>query len=690
LIIYILRGCGSRRLVLNITKTLNNKRIIAIALIIICIIIYIIINGANVKAGDKEYNENLLTTDLIMKTDYDLSPDIYESDIITNSASRNSQSMSYLAISRDTCNADYLKGKTRCIVGYSNSDASQYGFTTLVAQAKAYENITPNQRVIAGINADFFDMYTGCPEGALVIKGKMYHGTSGFPYFCITNNGKAEIRNSKQSLDDCYYAAGGGAIATYDNGALKIGKTWRVPSISYNRAAVGIKEDGSIILYADHGINSPISNGETNEELAYRMIAAGAKKILYLDGGGSTTFSSRRLGEKLTTKNSPTDGIDRPVASTIMLVSENNNDHSFDHAVIDGSRLSLPNSAVVFNAIGVDKSGECTQLPGDLKWELADSSYGSIDSSGKFISNGKTGDVIVKLLSAGNKIGETTVKIASGESRYFNNNSSSSRFILVGYNVYFINKNGTGGEATLVKDIKTTCTTRGYKIYTYKNTNKKYTVYHSKAPGHSYFKNSKGDLVCSKCGWIQRSLEKCKIYISKDKYYYDGKAKYPYVKVTCKDKNGKYVTLKRDIEYRLTYVNNVVPGVAKVKIKPISHYTGDWVCDRGSLQKGSVSKKFNIIIKRVTKVRPYKISSKYVKLKWGKIYGVTGYKIYKRNSINAKYKLVKIIKTNISKADVKDLKAGRNYQFKIKAYKQIQTKTSYGPYSRSVKVMMRN
>ncbi len=65
-----------------------------------------------------------------------------------------------------------------------------------------------------------------------------------------------------------------------------------------------------------------------------------------------------------------------------------------------------------------------------------------------------------------------------------------------------------------------------------------------------------------------------------------------------------------------------------------------------------------------------------ITLSWSKVMGATGYRVYKYNSKTKKYEKIKSTASRSYK--VTDLKAGKVYKFKIKAYKKINGKTLWG------------
>ena len=76
-------------------------------------------------------------------------------------------------------------------------------------------------------------------------------------------------------------------------------------------------------------------------------------------------------------------------------------------------------------------------------------------------------------------------------------------------------------------------------------------------------------------------------------------------------------------------------------------------------------------------------NKKSITLKWKKVSGVSGYQIYRATSKNGTYKKIKTIKkkSTTSYTDKKDIKLGKLYYYKIRAYKNKSNKKEYGQYS---------
>ncbi len=88
---------------------------------------------------------------------------------------------------------------------------------------------------------------------------------------------------------------------------------------------------------------------------------------------------------------------------------------------------------------------------------------------------------------------------------------------------------------------------------------------------------------------------------------------------------------------------------------------------------------------KVNKVTVSKVSAVSVTLKWSKVSGVTGYRVYRYNSSKKKY--VSVGKTKKLKFTDDSLTGGKTYKYKVRAYKTKNGKTTYGAYSSVVKAV---
>ncbi len=177
--------------------------------------------------------------------------------------------------------------------------------------------------------------------------------------------------------------------------------------------------------------------------------------------------------------------------------------------------------------------------------------------------------------------------------------------------------------------------------------------------------NGKTVTKCSDCGYVSKTTT---IYypktltLSATSYTHDGKAKTP--TVTVKDSKGN--TLKKDRDYTVKYESGrKAPGKYTVTITFKGKYTG--------------TKKlyFTIAPKATSKITATQTTTT-ITLKWNKVTGADGYRVYKYNSKTKKYEKLKDVTGTSLK--ISKLKAGTAYKYKVRAYTKDYG-TIFGSYS---------
>lgn len=89
------------------------------------------------------------------------------------------------------------------------------------------------------------------------------------------------------------------------------------------RTAVGLRADGTLIVYTVDGRQSGYSVGSGLDRVAARLIALGCVEAGALDGGGSTVFSAVLPGDTaLTRQSSPSGGSERAVVNHLLLATD--------------------------------------------------------------------------------------------------------------------------------------------------------------------------------------------------------------------------------------------------------------------------------------------------------------------------------------------------------------------------------
>ena len=339
---------------------------------------------------------------------------VYEHEVITNNENGNNQRVDYLLEVGKSSNI-------KIVAGYGENDTSSWSLTPTTKQAAAYEADHPGETVVAGINGDFFNMATGQPMGALVMEGQICNNANGRPFFGVTKDGTPVIRQD-DNLGDLQMAVGGDVILVSNGQAIKENTAYG--ALKYSRTAIGIKEDGTVVTFVTHGLNAPVSCGRTYTEIAEMLVEEGCVSALALDGGGSATYAGRPEGSsKLEVRNSPADGAERAVSSSILIVSTAEPTGVFDHAQLTpNTEVFTPGYEIQFKASGVDTAGMPMELPEGVTWAVDKNSekLGTINkNTGLFKAGDLTGQVTVNLLYDGKAVGKTTVEIAVPDQIYF-------------------------------------------------------------------------------------------------------------------------------------------------------------------------------------------------------------------------------------------------------------------------------
>lgn len=328
-------------------------------------------------------------------------------------------------------NKYYQSGSTKSSRKAAAANWSKWSMQSTTKQAAAYESASDTEgKVVLAINADYYDMTNGRPLGGLVCEGNELNAgsTNAEPYFAVLKDGSYVIREAGVSKADVLEAISGPFLLIKDGQIqehLIVGNADIMP-----RQSIGIKANGDVVICEMDGRQEK-SVGATYYQLAKYLKDQGCVNALYLDGGGSATFATKREGtDKLTVKNSPSDGSERSVSSALLLVYDASSDGKFDHAsVTPVGEVYTPGFDVSFEAIGVDKSGSSAELPSDLSWQLASDSkaYGTIDAkTGKYTDNGKTTSahtVTAQAVSGGKVVGSSAVTIAPPDEFRFTNDS---------------------------------------------------------------------------------------------------------------------------------------------------------------------------------------------------------------------------------------------------------------------------
>ena len=355
---------------------------------------------------------------VIGQTDYALVDGVTETDIFLNTKEGNAQIAGFMTTiapgAKATFKASYSGYYTEGSTSASRKDVAAnlpWNLEKTTLQAAAYTKATGGN-VIMAMNGDFYNMQNAQPLGYLIMEGNVIqenNGAASEPYFAVLKDGTYAIRDAGTDCSDVLEAVSGPCYLVKD-GQVNHNGDYLIPVNS-----IGLKADGTVVTFMADGRQRPYSVGMTMNEQAEFLAAQGVVNAIYLDGGGSATYASKREGTSaLTIRNRPSDGVERTVSSALLLVSTAEQDGVFDHASLSpNNTVYTPNSQIRFSAIGVDKNGGHAELPDNVSWSVTDSKCGSIDADGLFTpAKNYKGEVTAQLLVDGKSAGRTTVTIA--------------------------------------------------------------------------------------------------------------------------------------------------------------------------------------------------------------------------------------------------------------------------------------
>ena len=372
---------------------------------------------------------------LVSQTDYTLIDGVTESNIFLNTKEGNAQIAGFMttiapgakATFKASYNGYYTEGSTPA----SRKDKAAnlaWSMEKTTLQAANYTKATGGN-VIMAMNGDYYNMQTLQPLGYLIMEGNLIqknNGVANEPYFAVLKDGTYAIRDAGADCSDVLEAISGPFYLIKDGQPCYNGNPDLMP-----RNCIGIKADGTVVTFLADGRQSPYSVGMTIDEEISFLYAQGVVDAIFLDGGGSATCATKREGTaELQVRNRPSDGVERTVASALLLVSTAESDGVFDHASLSpNNTVYTPNSQIQFSAIGVDQNGGEAALPENVTWTVADAKSGTIDANGLFTpAKNYKGDVTARLLVDGTVKGTTSVKIADITDVHFSSTSVSLDF----------------------------------------------------------------------------------------------------------------------------------------------------------------------------------------------------------------------------------------------------------------------
>ena len=211
------------------------------------------------------------------------------------------------------------------------------------------------------------------PEGGMVLAvatNTQYANTMADRIFALKEGDTIQIATTCQdSWADVVYGCSGGELLV-EAGKAKDTFTLDSADRATARTAVGLKADGTLVLYTVDGLQAS-SMGLTLPELAQRMAELGCVTALNLDGGGSTAVGATCPGyADSTVVNSPSDGSLRRCANYIFLVRDTTAPGQTQKIFLyPYDALALPGAEVPFTVLATDEHYMATQAPESITYE---------------------------------------------------------------------------------------------------------------------------------------------------------------------------------------------------------------------------------------------------------------------------------------------------------------------------------
>ena len=407
------------------------KRICSVLLVLVLTLVVLLPTAQAVGNGIEEQGIRE-----ILKTEYNVAPGVTEYEWLLNNSNLTEQMVGHVM------EVKVGSGSTASIaVGYGDDDIDtiktgrNWAMTETTKQAQSMQT-RRQSNVVGAINAGGYDMSNGRPGGAFIMSGTKINDPTDTTFW-IDKSGNAYIT----SAQECKAALAAGnvmeAVASFgeifEDGHAKSGLD---DATRASRTAIGIKADGTVVMFMVDGRQAPYSVGMTMAEVAAAMEELGCVQAINLDGGGSSTFATQREGEPesadragLTLRCRPSDGYERKVSNTIMVLSKATPTGQFDHAVLTpNDEVYTPGSTVQFSASGVDAAGGKAEIPAGASWKVL-SGGGRIDANGLLYTAGDTcGAVTVGLTAGGKTVGQTTIQVQWPDKLGFTNTSVSIDF----------------------------------------------------------------------------------------------------------------------------------------------------------------------------------------------------------------------------------------------------------------------
>lgn len=236
-------------------------------------------------------------------------------------------------------------------------------------------------------------------------------------YLAIDWDGNVELRSMSTPLNGNEKTAIPANFAFLVKDGVLVSKKVERTSSDASRSMVGVKADGTLIFCQVDGRNGAISSGLSNYEMGEMMLALGCVNAFNCDGGGSSTFISKRAGETVNTMRSvPSDGSERATINSVILVSTAGATGIFDEVLFESAyNYIAPGASVAISVTGLDTKGFTMDIPADVTYQVKEADMGSM-TNGVYTAGSATGTATIQAVYNGNVVGEKVLNVVHPDS----------------------------------------------------------------------------------------------------------------------------------------------------------------------------------------------------------------------------------------------------------------------------------
>lgn len=167
------------------------------------------------------------------------------------------------------------------------------------------------------------------------------------------------------------------------------------------RTVMGIKPDGSLILYVLDGRQPGFSEGMGLTDTAKHLVDLGCSTVVNMDGGGSSTIAVREGGinSRAVIKNSPSGKRQRQVTNGLLLVYDERGGTKAEHLHTYPSQpLAMPGAEIQLKTYASNDKYEPVSLPKKVKYQVDPDSGHSVDENGLFTAGRSIGTAVIEVL----------------------------------------------------------------------------------------------------------------------------------------------------------------------------------------------------------------------------------------------------------------------------------------------------